>query len=152
MKKFWIVILLITLLFGVGFIIFRFLTPDTPNPSVPYTAEKTQADASSSLNQSTSNIDIASHNITQKQTTKETKLASFSTPLSSAQNGRRNNIELTASILNGTIIEPGKTFSFNEIVGKPSSERGYEKADVFIDGEKTKAIGGRKLSGKHYDI
>lgn len=143
-------------LLGVGFIIFRFLTPETPNPSVPYTAEKTQADLNTTHqnmpNQTSFNTDIASQNITPKQTTKETKVASFSTPLSATRNGRRNNIELTASILNGTIIEPGETFSFNEIVGKPTSERGYEKADVFIDGEKTKAIGGRKLSGQYYNI
>ena len=73
----------------------------------------------------------------------EVEIASFSTPLKSKANGRRHNIELTASILDGTIIGPGETFSFNQVVGKPSSARGYEEADVLVDGETTQAIGGR---------
>lgn len=78
----------------------------------------------------------------QKPSSEPVEVASFSTPLKSKENGRRTNIEITASSLEGTVIEPGQTFSFNEIVGKPSSARGYQKADVLVDGKTIQAIGG----------
>lgn len=36
----------------------------------------------------------------------------------------------------------GETFSFNQIVGKPTTERGYQEANVIIDKKKARGIGG----------
>lgn len=52
------------------------------------------------------------------------------------------NIKITCNALNGTIIEPNQTFSFNEIVGKPTSERGYQEAKIIIDHKTETGIGG----------
>ena len=62
--------------------------------------------------------------------------------------GRLTNIRITCGILNGFIINPGDTFSFNNIVGKPTSERGYQEAKIIINHKAEMGLGGRKLSGK----
>lgn len=70
------------------------------------------------------------------------ELASYSTTIKDKSSGRLVNIRLTCDILNGRIINPGDTFSFNEIVGKPTVERGYQEASVIINHETEKGIGG----------
>jgi len=169
MKKFWIIILCLAVIAGIAFFFFRFLQPNTSNPSIPYTAERTQADLDSNFNHmqtqivanyttSNASTDLAAQvkeeNEPESQVNSEVEpepnpsptepveVSSFSTPLKSKANGRRNNIEITASTLEGHVIEPGQTFSFNKVVGKPTSARGYQKADVLVDGETIQAIGG----------
>lgn len=73
---------------------------------------------------------------------KETEIASFSTKIYTKDSERQNNVSITCSKLNDTIVENGKTFSFCNTVGKATSSEGYQKADVFKDGEKIKALGG----------
>lgn len=73
----------------------------------------------------------------------EIEMASFSTKLSGSPNARTNNINITTSILDGTIVENGKTFSFCNTVGKPTAQRGYQEADAFDkEGNTFKAYGG----------
>lgn len=43
---------------------------------------------------------------------------------------RAENLRLAAEAINGYVIEPGATFSFNEVVGETSAERGYKSAAV----------------------
>lgn len=38
---------------------------------------------------------------------------------------RNNNLPKAAAALNGTLIKPGETFSFNKVVGQRTAERGY---------------------------
>ena len=73
---------------------------------------------------------------------KETEIASFSTKIYTKDSQRQNNVSITCSKLNDVIVENGKTFSFCDTVGKATSSKGYQKADVFKDGEKIKALGG----------
>lgn len=77
-----------------------------------------------------------------KTSTKETTLASFSTRIHSQDSERQNNIKITCNALNNTTVRTGKTFSFNSVVGKSTSSKGYEKADVFDNGKKKKGLGG----------
>jgi len=72
----------------------------------------------------------------------EVELSNFSTPLKAKAAGRLNNIHITCDILDEYVIGNGKTFSFNQVVGQPTSARGYQEADVIINGETQKAIGG----------
>lgn len=77
----------------------------------------------------------------------EEELASFSTKLSGKDTPRTRNIGITTSILNETIVKNGEIFSFCNIVGNPTADRGYEEADSFdADGKTVKTYGGRKLS------
>lgn len=43
---------------------------------------------------------------------------------------RAENLRLAAEAIDGYVIEPGATFSFNEVVGETSAERGYKQAAV----------------------
>lgn len=73
----------------------------------------------------------------------EIEMASFSTKLSGSPSARTNNINITTGVLDGTVVENGKTFSFCNTVGKPTAERGYQEADAFDrDGHTFKAYGG----------
>ena len=72
----------------------------------------------------------------------ESDLAIFSTPLKGKAPGRLNNIQITCKTLNGTIIANGESFSFNKIIGEPTIAKGYQEADVIIEGKTEKAIGG----------
>lgn len=70
------------------------------------------------------------------------EIASFSTKIYTKDSSRQNNITITCSSLNDTDIANGDTFSFCNTVGRASPNKGYEKADIFKDGEKIKGYGG----------
>lgn len=74
----------------------------------------------------------------------ETEISSFSTKIYTPNDsGRQNNITLSCSKLNGTIVKSGETFSFCNTVGKATPEAGYQKADIFDkDGNTIKGYGG----------
>jgi len=55
---------------------------------------------------------------------------------------RLNNIILSSDAVNGLILEPGEEFSFNEVVGRRTWERGYRPAPAFSGGLTVDAIGG----------
>lgn len=70
-------------------------------------------------------------------------IGSFSTNILDKSSGRQTNIKLTCSILNGTIVKKGETFSFCDTVGKATPERGYQEAKIFdSNGEVTMGYGG----------
>lgn len=62
---------------------------------------------------------------------KEEVLTTFSTNILDKSSGRQTNVEITSSILTGTIVKSGETFSFCNTVGKATPERGYKEAKVF---------------------
>ena len=72
----------------------------------------------------------------------ETNLSEFSTKLLSRTDSRLNNIRITCNTINGTTIHAGESFSFNSIVGKSTTSKGYQEADVIINGEKKQGLGG----------
>lgn len=78
----------------------------------------------------------------------EKEISSFATEILDDSPGRLNNISITCSTLNNTIVKAGETFSFNETVGKPTVERGYQEAKIIVDHEAELGIGGRKLPSK----
>lgn len=72
----------------------------------------------------------------------EKELSSYFTIIKDNSEGRLTNINITCNILNNTIIKSNETFSFNNIVGKPTKERGYKEANVIINNKTEKGIGG----------
>ena len=104
-----------------------------------YTVSRTTtADNISNANNKNSNNSI------KKNINTETELSSFSTKIYTPNDdARQNNIRITCSKLNGTIVKSGETFSFCDTVGKATPEEGYEKADIFDkDGNVIKGYGG----------
>ena len=71
-------------------------------------------------------------------------LGQFDTKYSRAQKAedRTYNLRLAASKLDGTVLLPGETFDFNEVVGPRDEANGYKVATVIADGELVDGIGG----------
>ncbi|HEY6879954.1 MAG TPA: VanW family protein, partial [Polyangiales bacterium] len=59
-----------------------------------------------------------------------------------AGTGRATNIALAARALDGAVMMPGATLSFNQVVGKREARRGFAPAPELINGEVTTGIGG----------
>lgn len=55
---------------------------------------------------------------------------------------RINNIRLAAAKLDGLILLPGQTFSYNEAVGRRTVEAGFQYADAYSDGQVVPELGG----------
>ncbi|MBD5583863.1 MAG: VanW family protein [Clostridia bacterium] len=73
----------------------------------------------------------------------ETKLlATFTTYFDDSNINRTSNIRLASNMLNGTVLESGKTLSFNDIVGARVKERGFLPAKIIENGEFTEGVGG----------
>jgi vancomycin resistance protein YoaR len=55
---------------------------------------------------------------------------------------RIHNVQLVAQLVDGALIAPGSTFSFNGQTGERSEDRGFREAPVIINGELQNGIGG----------
>lgn len=56
---------------------------------------------------------------------------------------RTTNLRLACEAINGTVLEPGEIFSFNEIVGQRTAEKGYKEGIIYADGGASESeIGG----------
>lgn len=56
---------------------------------------------------------------------------------------RTENLRLACEAINGTIINPGEVFSFNNTVGERTEEKGYKPATIYGgEGESTDGVGG----------
>ena len=55
---------------------------------------------------------------------------------------RIHNVELVAHLIDGALIAPGATFSFNQTTGERTAAKGFVLAPVIINGEVQTALGG----------
>jgi len=69
-------------------------------------------------------------------------LATHETQFDKNDENRNTNIALAAKSINGKIVQPGETFSYNETVGPTIERRGYKESIIYVDGEKEKGFGG----------
>lgn len=69
-------------------------------------------------------------------------ISSFTTNFDAGNAPRSSNIKLAAKFIAGTILPPGATFSFNEVVGQRTEEKGFQEAGVYINGKVDTGIGG----------
>lgn len=58
----------------------------------------------------------------------EIELGSFSTTIYDTNKNRVNNIKIACDALNGYVLAPGQTFSFNELIGPYTKQKGYAEA------------------------
>ena len=68
-------------------------------------------------------------------------LGSYSSPHTSDSN-RTTNLVLACEAINGTVINPGETFSFNGTVGERTAEKGYKEGTVYVGTESKGEVGG----------
>lgn len=69
-------------------------------------------------------------------------LSSFSTKYSVRATSRTTNLKLAASKINGTVLMPGETFSYNKVVGARTIAAGYKEAPIYVSGEVVDGLGG----------
>lgn len=55
---------------------------------------------------------------------------------------RTNNLELACKAINNYVVKPGEAFSFNEVLGERTAEKGYQPAGAYADGETVEQLGG----------
>ena len=165
MKKYIFIIIVIALIIGGG--IWWWKTSDNNkeakanNSTSNYQAERSSTnqnanisnnnvsndnknESSNEANSNTNNTGETNTNTSNSSdTTKQEKeIAKFSTKIYTKEPERQNNISITCNALNSKKVKPGETFSFCNTVGKATSAKGYQEADIYVDGKKEKGLGG----------
>ena len=82
-------------------------------------------------------------------TTKEAKalgireeVSSFTTDMGASSANRIHNVQLLGDYLDGTIVKPGQTFSYNRDIGPRTVERGFREGQMIWGGVLIPSIGG----------
>ena len=115
------------------------------NSTSNYQVERSSTNQNIENNTNTSNATNSTNNQQQNQTevpSKEIEIARFSTKVYNKDSKRQNNMAITCKAISTKKIEPGETFSFCNTVGKATSSKGYQEADIYVDGKKEKGLGG----------
>jgi len=73
---------------------------------------------------------------------KREALSQFSTKYNKNAQARTHNMKLASIAIDNYVLEPGKIFSFNEVVGYAGPQKGYKKAVIFVEGKEEEAYGG----------
>lgn len=74
-------------------------------------------------------------------------LGTFTTYYGTGDAGRCYNIYLAAKSINETIVMPGETFSYNDLIGECSTRTGYRESTIYLNGKLAKGIGGGICQG-----
>lgn len=69
------------------------------------------------------------------------QLATFSTAYVNNAN-RTNNLRLASNKINGKVLMPGETFSYNNVVGERTWAAGYRNAAIYENGQVVDGLGG----------
>ena len=69
-------------------------------------------------------------------------LSTYSTRYSTSDRDRTTNLQLAAEKINGTVLMPGETFSYNQVVGERTIAAGYKEAPIYVEGEVVDGLGG----------
>ena len=69
-------------------------------------------------------------------------LSTFSTNYAASNRNRTTNLILAANKINGTVLMPGETFSYNKVVGARTISAGYKEAPIYLSGQVVDGLGG----------
>jgi vancomycin resistance protein YoaR len=70
------------------------------------------------------------------------RIASFTTEYSSGVPERVNNIHVLGDALDGKLVAPSSSFSFNGAVGERTAAKGYKEANAIVKGKLVPQLGG----------
>jgi len=81
-------------------------------------------------------------------------LSSFSTTYITSKVNRTTNLKIASNQINGVVVMPGETFSYNKTVGPRTAARGFKEAGVYSGGEVVDGLGGGicQISSTLYNI
>lgn len=60
----------------------------------------------------------------------------------SGTSARKGNVKLAGACVNGTILNDGDIFDYNQVVGQRTTERGFGEAATYVNGETINTVGG----------
>lgn len=69
-------------------------------------------------------------------------LSTYSTKYATSNRNRSTNLMLAANKINGTVLMPGETFSYNKVVGERTIAAGYKEASIYVNGQEVDGLGG----------
>lgn len=69
-------------------------------------------------------------------------LSKYTTIYDAGNTSRSTNIAIAARTINGKIILPGETFSYNKVLGNTTKEKGYQLGGAYVNGKVVPAYGG----------
>lgn len=80
-------------------------------------------------------------------------LSQFTTSFTSSGANRATNVRLAAGKINGTVLMPGETFSYNQVVGKRTRAAGFREGTAYFNGQVVQEVGGGicQVSSTLYD-
>lgn len=80
-------------------------------------------------------------------------LSTFSTRYDATNKTRTTNLQVAVNKINGVVVMPGETFSYNKTLGKRTYEAGYRDAAGYAGGKVVQMIGGGicQISSTLYD-
>ena len=70
------------------------------------------------------------------------KISDYSSSYANTGDGRVKNMQIAAETVSGTIVMPGEEFSYNELIGDTTPDKGYEKANTYVGDEIVPDYGG----------
>jgi vancomycin resistance protein YoaR len=70
------------------------------------------------------------------------RISTFTTDMGVSSSNRIHNVLLMGQYLDGTIVRPGQTFSFNGTIGPRTAERGFLEGQMILGGLLVPSIGG----------
>lgn len=70
------------------------------------------------------------------------RLSIFATRFDAGDEARTHNLKLAAGLLDHRLVLPGEVFSFNEVVGPRTQNRGFVHAPVLVGSRLTNGVGG----------
>ncbi|MFS3932080.1 VanW family protein [Bacillus subtilis] len=70
------------------------------------------------------------------------QLGQYVTYFNSSNKSRSHNISLSAKAIDNHVVFPDETFSFNQVVGMRTRNKGYKSAPIIVKGELSEGVGG----------
>lgn len=70
------------------------------------------------------------------------QLATYTTTYATSNYNRSTNIALATNSVNGIVLMPGETFSYNNALGQRTAAKGYKEAGAYVNGQVSSEVGG----------
>jgi vancomycin resistance protein YoaR len=121
--------------------------PSRPGLAVDgrWVADSVAAAAGSSFNRASLRLKQIRADLTTREAEElgiRQRISTFTTDMGPSSSNRIHNVQLMADYIDGTIVRPGESFSFNESVGPRTPERGFREGQMIIGSLLLPAIGG----------
>ncbi|HUQ23885.1 MAG TPA: VanW family protein [Gaiellaceae bacterium] len=114
-------------------------------PDGPWISDSITAAASSSIRRASLRLKQTRADLTTAEANTlgiREQISTFTTDMGTSSSNRIHNVQLMAEYIDGTIVEPGHVFSFNDRVGPRTVERGFREGQMIIGSLLLPSIGG----------